>query len=302
MFASRPGFNSVSSSASLRRVKEPSNRRDERTDRTSVLFVVILSSFLAPFMISALNVALPAIGARFALDAVALGWVVTAYILAAAVVLLPAGRWADIHGRKATFLQGMVIYAVGSVLSAAAPSFGWLIVARVVNAVGAAMGFATGTAILMSVVPAHERGKVLGWNMAAVYLGLSLGPPLGGLIAHALGWRWIFIINALAGLVAVALTVWKLRGEWADARGEPFDGGGSAIYGLSLMALMAGCSLLPGALGAALLLASLAGLGVFVRWEIRSPSPLLDLTVFTRNAVFAFSNLAVMMLRISARP
>ena len=246
-------------------------------------------------MASALNVALPAIGDELSLDAVALGWVVTAYILAAAVLLLPFGRAGDIYGRKRTFLYGMVVYSIGSLLSAAAPSATWLILARVVNGAGAAMGFATGMAILMSVVSPQERGKMLGWNVSAVYLGLSLGPVLGGIITHDLGWRWIFGINAVAGLVGVAFTLWKMKGEWAEAGGEGFDAVGAVLYAATLVSLMYGASQLPNMLGLILLPASAVGLVLFVRWEMRARSPLFDVASFRNNTVFALSNLAALI-------
>ena len=95
----------------------PKESIPETAGRTAVLFVVVLSSFLAPFMMSAVNVALHVIGEHFALDAVALGWVVTAHILACAVFMLPCGRAGDIWGRKKIFLGGMIVYSAGSLLS-----------------------------------------------------------------------------------------------------------------------------------------------------------------------------------------
>ena len=266
-----------------------------RTERAIALSVVVLSSFLVPFMLSALNVALPAIGAEFAMDAVALGWVVTAFVLAAAVCMLPAGRIADIYGRKEVFLWGLIVYTLGALCSAVAPSVLVLIVSRLVNGAGAAMVFATGTAILMSIVAPAARGRALGWNVAAVYLGLSLGPFIGGLIAHAFGWRWIFGLNALAGAVATAFTLWKLKDEWAEACGERMDTGGALLYAVALVALMYGLSRLPQALGAALFSAGVLGLLLFARWERRCASPVFDFTVFSRNTVFTLSSLAALI-------
>jgi EmrB/QacA subfamily drug resistance transporter len=263
--------------------------------RAATLFVVVLSSFLVPFMLAALNVALPAMGTQFAMDAVALGWVVTAFILAAAVCMLPAGRIADLYGRKEVFLWGMLVYTLGSLFSAIAPSVGVLMASRIVNGAGAAMVFATGTAMLMSAVAPAERGQALGWNVAAVYLGLALGPFLGGIIAHDLGWRWIFGINALAGAFATVFTLWKLKGAKAEARGERFDTAGSLIYAVALVALMYGLSRLPRAEGAGLAVAGAFGLVLFARWEFRCASPVFDIAIFRRNSVFTYSCLAALI-------
>ena len=268
---------------------------EAKSDAAATVFVIVLSSFLAPFMASAMNVALPAIGAELSMDALDLGWVVTAYMLAAAVFLVPFGRAGDIYGRKRTFLLGAVVYALGSLVSAAAPSGAVLIAGRVINGAGAAMGFATGMAILMSVVPPQQRGTALGWNVAAVYLGLSLGPVLGGVIAHDLGWRWIFGISTVAGTVVIAFALRRMKGEWAEARGERFDFPGAVVYGVALVSLMYGCTLLPRGSGALLLAASaLAGAG-FVWWELRCRSPLFDVRIFRGNPVFALSNAAALI-------
>lgn len=261
----------------------------------AALFVVVLSSFLVPFMMAALNVALPAIGSEFALSAVSLGWVVTSYSLATAVVLMPFGRIGDLHGRKRVFVWGLVVFTLGAVLSAVAGTGAAFLAGRVVNGIGAGMNFATGMAILMTVVPPRQRGQALGWNVAAVYLGLSVGPALGGVIAHDFGWRWIFGVSALAAVAATVLSVWKLDGEWIESRGAAFDLGGSLLYAAALVALIAGCTMVPTPAGIGLVIASGLGFAGFVRWERRCASPMVDVSLFTANRVFAFSSLATLI-------
>jgi len=267
---------------------------DAATKRAALL-VATLSSFLTPFMGSSVNIALPSIGREFAMDAVLLGWVATSYLLAAAMFLLPFGRIADIHGRKRIFTYGILTYAVSSFLSAVAPSVILLISFRILQGIGGAMIFGTGIAILTSVFPASERGEVLGINVAAVYSGLSLGPFFGGFLTQQLGWRSIFFLNVPLSLIIIAFTLWKLKGEWAGAKGEKFDFVGSIIYAVSLPAMMYGFTLLPAISGAWLIGLGVLGLLAFIKWEIKAESPVLNINLFRNNRVFAFSNLAALI-------
>ena len=265
------------------------------SNKTPALIAATLTSFLTPFMGSAVNIALPTIGERFDLDAVSQSWVTLSFSLAAAVFLVPFGKLADIHGRKRIFAYGTLLFTVSTFLTGIATSAAMLLVCRVAQGIGSAMIFGTGVAILTSVYEPGERGRVLGINVAAVYLGLSLGPPLGGLLTQQLGWRSIFLVTVPLGVAAVAYVAWGLKGEWAEARGESFDLAGSAIYSVALVALMLGFSRLPKLLGGGLILAGLIGIGLFAVWEMRARSPALDLGLFSRNRVFAFSNLAALI-------
>jgi EmrB/QacA subfamily drug resistance transporter len=271
------------------------NPPTDKATKRAVLLVAATVSFLAPFMGSSINVALPTIGVEFAMDAILLSWVPTAYLLTLAVFLLPMGRLADIHGRKRTFMFGIVTYTATSVALALAPSATILIAARVAQGIGGAMIFSTSIAILTSVFPAKERGGALGISVSAVYLGLSLGPFLGGLLTQYFGWRSIFALNALLGVPIIALVVWKLKGEWAEARGERFDTVGTAIYAIMLIALIYGLSILPGTNGAVLIAVGLILFAVFLRVEKRTATPLLDVRLFTQNRLFGMSNLAAFL-------
>ena len=254
-----------------------------------------MAAFLTPFMGSAVNVALPRIGGEFRMNAITLGWVATSYILAAAIGLVPLGRLADMRGRKRVFVWGVVVFTLGSIASALAVSTTTLIVARVVQGLGGAMMFGTGTAILTSVFAPQERGRVLGINVATVYLGLSLGPTLGGVMTQALGWRSIFWACVPLGVAVVAVVVWKLKGEWFEAQGERFDIAGTVLYGVALFCLMYGFTLLPAVSGGLLVGVGLAGLAGFVVLERRIKSPVLDISLFSRNQVFALSNISALV-------
>jgi EmrB/QacA subfamily drug resistance transporter len=271
-----------------------SPRAHLQTERVA-LVVATLASFLTPFMGSATNVALPAVGRTFALDAVALSWVATAYLLSAAVFLVPCGRLADIHGRRLFFVRGLVVYSAASLVCALAPTAPLLLAARVAQGLGGGMIFGTSVALLSSVFPPGRRGEALGVNVAAVYLGLSLGPVLGGVLTEQLGWRSVFYVNAGLGGLTAALAAHGIRDEWVDAAGERLDVLGAALYGAGLAALMYGLGQLPGRPGAALAAGGVLLLVAFVRWERLATHPLVDLTLFVENRVFAYSNLAALI-------
>jgi len=270
------------------------NESDVVTKR-SALFIATLASFLFPLVGSSVNIALPVIGKDLEMDAVLLSWVATSFLLAAAMFLVPFGRLADIYGRKKIFTYGMLIHTIASFLSGIAATVTQLIIFRIIHGFGSAMLFGTAVAILTSVFPPHERGKALGINVAAVYLGLSLGPFLGGFLVQQFGWRSIFYANIPPGLLIIAMVLWKLKGEWAEAKGEKFDLNGSIIYSLSLIAIMYGFTLLPESKGFYLVLIGISGIVVFTKWESRVNHPVLNVNLFRTNKVFAFSNLAALI-------
>ncbi len=268
---------------------------DNPVNKKVVLLITTLSSFLAPFMGSSVFIGLPSIGKDFGMDVVMLSWVSLAYLLAAAMFLVPFGRIADIYGRKKIFKYGIIIDIIASILLAFSSSEMELIILRVFQGIGAAMIFGTSVAILTSVYPPGERGKALGITVAGIYLGLSLGPVIGGFLTHYFGWRSIFLSYVPLELIIIVLTFWKLDGEWADAKGEKLDVIGSAIYGFSLAALMYGFSSLTQMQGAWLILFSVTGLAVFIWWEMKVKAPVLDISVFKNNTVFTFSTLAALI-------
>ena len=217
--------------------------------KRSVLTVTAFASFLTPFMGSSVNLALPSIGDEFGVNAVTLNWIVSSYMLSTSILLLPAGRVGDILGRKKIFTAGLVIFTLTMILLTFTPNITWLIGARVLQGLGSAMLFGTNMAILTSVFPPGERGRAMGINVTAVYIGLASGPFLGGLLTRYLGWRSIFAFLVPMGIISLILIRTKMKDEWAEAKGESFDWQGAVIYGLSLAALMYGFSKLPSAAG-----------------------------------------------------
>jgi EmrB/QacA subfamily drug resistance transporter len=261
----------------------------------AVLFVATLSSFMGPFMISSVNVALPAIQQEFGADAVTLSWVATALLLAVAVFLIPLGKIGDIYGRKKIFTLGLVVYTLASLTGAFSISMPMLIAVRVFQGSGAAMFVTTGMAIVTSVFPPERRGRAIGFYVSAVYIGLSVGPFAGGLLTQHLGWRSNFGVVVPFGAASIWVTLKHLKGEWADAKGEKFDIPGSLLYSASVFLLVYGASLLPRLPAVYLILVGVIALMAFVRVELRTPQPVFDVRLFSGNKLFVFSCLAALI-------
>ena len=245
-------------------------------------------------MASAINIAIPSIGSQFSADVILLSWIPTAYLLAAAVFAVPFGRIADIYGMKKIFTLGIIIFTISSFLCAISPSIISLIAFRVLQGIGSAMIFVTGLAIITSVYPPKERGKAIGINIASVYIGLSLGPVLGGILTEYFGWRSLFIAVIPLGLLVLVLTTFKLKGEWAECKGESFDFSGSIIYSIALVILIYGFSILPSELGIILVILGVIGILAFALFELRIKNPVFEVRLF-KNITFGFSSLAALI-------
>lgn len=268
----------------------------DATLKRYTLTVVVMASFLTTFIGSSVNLAIPSIGRQFNSSAILLSWVVTGYLLTSAAFLVPFGRLADIMGRKRIFLTGIIVFSFASLACGLAWSAESLILFRVLQGVGSSMVFGNGMAMLTSVYPPQERGKVLGIYLSTVYVGLSLGPVLGGVLNHNLGWQSIFFLVFLIGLVVVVFTAFMLRGEWAGARGERFDLAGSVLYSVGLITFIYGMSSVSRHSWEIYVLAAGAAiLAFFVKYELGVDYPVLNMRLFTGNVTFAFSNLAALI-------
>ncbi len=264
----------------------------------SALIVSVISSFITPFMISSVNVALPAIQKAFleqGINAVLLSWIATTYLLAAGVSLVPMGRLADITGRKKILGLGFALFSLSSLCSVFSPNVYWLLVFRGLQGFGGGMIFGTGMAILTSVFPPQNRGRVIGLAVSAVYIGLSTGPFAGGLLTHYFGWRSLFLVVFFFSLLPLLVLVVFLKGEWADAAGEHYDLTGAVIYVPSLVGIIYGFSILPQVTGITLLSGGIIGLAAFIVRQKNLEEPLLQVDLYIKNRAFGLSNAAALI-------
>lgn len=260
------------------------------------LLLVCTTSFITPLMLSGVNVAIPAIAADFRTDAVLLSWIPTAYLLATAMCLLPAGRLGDLLGRKKVYLAGMAVMALGSVLAAASGDIRLLLASRVIQGLATALLATNGVPMLVSIFPPERRGGVVGMTTASVYFGLTGGPLIGGLCTHYLSWHAIFLIIIPVLAVLMLLTVKKLHGDWSGAPGQRFDLPGAALFALGICVLIVGLSLLPAPRSAGLILAGVVLLAGFLVLERRVTHPIMDVALLFENRLFLFSCLAALFL------
>jgi MFS family permease len=271
------------------------NISEDKSFKKSVLLVSTFAAFLTPFLTSAVNLALPSIGKELHANAISLGWVISSFILTSAIFLLPFGRLGDIIGRKKIFTLGILLFTISTFLIIFTHSIISLIILRIFQGFSSAMIFGTSMAILTSVFQPGERGRAIGINITATYLGLSLGPVIGGLLTHYFGWRSIFAFLVPFGIISLILIQRKIKTEWAEAVGEKFDWRGSIIYGIALASFMWGFSKLPSSLGWICIIVALLMAGVFLIFENKISTPVFDIRLIMGNRVFALSGIAALI-------
>jgi MFS transporter, DHA2 family, methylenomycin A resistance protein len=258
---------------------------------------VTLAQFMAVMSTSVVSVALPAIGRGLHASSTSLEWIVDAYVIVYASLLVAGGVLSDRRGRKGMFMAGVALFGFGSLVAGIAPSVGWLLVGRVVQGLGPAVVTPTSLAIISATFedPRGRAGAIGVWSSGSG-LALALGPAVGGLLVVGVGWRWVFLLNVPVALTVVGLAVRFIPLIPRRRTDAPFDWIGAAMtmagIGLLTFAIIEGPSRgwgSPLILGAFVVAVGL--LWAFVAWERRHESPLIDVSLFAR-APFTVANLA----------
>lgn len=252
-----------------------------------VMIATGLGIFLGTIDGSIVNVALPTISRDLGTTFATVQWVVIAYLLTLATLTLGIGRLGDMLGKKPIYTTGFTVFTVGSVLCGLAPGIAALIAARVVQAIGAAMIFSLGMAIITQAFPPSERGKALGISGALVSVGIVIGPSVGGFIVDQWTWRWIFMVNLPIGVIGTA-AAHRFVPDLPPPGGQRFDFKGAAVFFVALFAAMLGLSLAQNRtfvspLVLLLLTVGAAGTLLFVAIERRVEQPMLDLSLFSNR-------------------
>jgi EmrB/QacA subfamily drug resistance transporter len=268
---------------------------NQELSKRAILIIVVLTNFLTPFNGSSFNIALPSIASEYGLDAVTMSWTSLAYLLASAMFLIPFGRIADMYGRKRIFLSGITLFGISSALLASLPTSSTIVLLRALQGVGSAMIFGTSLAILVSVSAPEERGRMLGTSVAAVYVGLSAGPYLGGFLTKNFGWRSIFLVNVLISITIIVMTLTNIKMEWREEKGRTFDLLGAVSFSVMLLALMYGMSKMPHRSAILPIAVGLVMIGVFTYIEEHVDNPVLDLGIFRANRVYSLFNVSALI-------
>jgi EmrB/QacA subfamily drug resistance transporter len=257
-----------------------------------VMAAVAMGIFLATIDGSIVNIALPTLERTFGTDFATVEWVVLAYLLTMATLLLGVGRLADMKGKKRIYTAGFVVFTAGSVLCGLSPTVYWLVGARVLQGVGAAMILALGMAIVTEAFPPNKRGKALGISGAMVSVGVVIGPTLGGLLLSVLSWHWIFFVNLPVGILGTLMALRFIPSIRPSGR-QRFDFRGALTLLASLLSLLVAFSLsqrfgFTNPLVLALFAGWAGSLLLFVRTERHADQPMVDLRLF-RNRLFSIS-------------
>ena len=267
--------------------------------RWLLLAVACVGSFMGPVDITGVAVALPAMGRSLRLSFSEGLWVSAAYLLTYTLALVPMGRVADQWGRLRLWRVGVGLFAAMSLCIVVSPDPAVLLILRGVQGVGAALLASTATALVSAAFPIGERGRAIGLNVTAIYLGLAVGPLIGGFLVSALGWRWVFLVNIPVALAA--LLVSRRLHEPRPMHGRPqVDIPGTITLGVGLAAGLVPMTFgplwgwtAPGTL--ALIGLAAAALTAFVVIQRRSAQPLLDPRVFRGNRLFTAASAAALL-------
>jgi EmrB/QacA subfamily drug resistance transporter len=257
--------------------------------RWLVLGSICLAVFITSMALSAVNIAIPTIAKDLQADAVAVSWIPTSLLWGTIVLLLPAGRIADMVGRKKIYLVGVLSFSVTSMLVLLVDSIESLLVVRVLQGLSSSMIYGTGMAIISAVFANSNRGSALGWTSSAVYLGLTIGPVAGGWVTELSGWRSVFWmpvpLMAMAGLVVMA----SIRGDWKSETRERLDWLGMLIFIAWVSAFFLGISGLPEVRSFALVVLGIALLILFLKQQSQSEYPLVRVQGLRENRVLSRS-------------
>ena len=259
----------------------------------ATLLVAVITNFINPFSTSSLNVAVPHIGTEFHIGAANLTWIVLSFILTTVILAIPIGRIADIRGRESILKAGILLIGLASLGNIFAPNIVLFFVLRVVQGAGGAMIFATSTSILVDAFPLNRRGRVLGIAIAAVYTGGSCGPVIGGVLTHHYGWRSVFLFIAVWAAVAFTIAMIRLPKKEKVLNPQVLSKVSIVLYMIAIGLVTYGLTTLMQNHWSYLIL----GVGIvvtviFVRHELHTDMPVVDIRLLRSNTVFTFANLA----------
>ncbi len=276
-----------------------SSEQKEGQQKWLILMAVGIGTFMSALDGSVVNTILPVLRKSVSGSIASVEWIVTIYLLVLSGLLLSVGRLGDMQGYKKVYVSGFIVFIAGSILCGFAPTISTLVIFRGLQALGAAMLQANSPAILTSSFPTQQRGQALGLQAMMTYLGLTVGPSLGGWLTDQFGWRSVFFINIPVGIIALILSVRFIRKDALNAKREPFDYAGASLFTVGLITLLYGLNqghalgwnswpVLLSFFGAIALITG------FIFVESKSSKPMLDLRLF-KDRIFSSSVISAIL-------
>lgn len=260
----------------------------------AVILACYISGFIAPLLSTMMNLSLVNIGEEFDTGPHDLAYINSAFLLASVIFMVPFARLANIFGKKKMFVIGLLIIVVGCFIACLAPNFWIVVLGRGIIGIGAASLATMSVALITDVTPKESRGTVMGYNTMFIYMGLSLGPAIGGTLNDLIGWRLLFLLTVPLAAISIFLMVTGFRREiYTDPDGL-FDTKSSIIYGIAILLSMAGIMNLPQTWAIVCTVVGLLFLVLFVKTQIGNKQCLLNMSLF-KNWQFSGSNLAAFM-------
>jgi EmrB/QacA subfamily drug resistance transporter len=265
-----------------------------------IVLVISLGSFMAGLDATIVNIALPTIAKAFSITTVTSSWVLNAYLIVLVSLLLVSARLGDMKGYRKVFLAGFTVFTVGSVLCGLSPSIDFLILARVLQAVGGAIISALGAVMVTTYLSAALRGQALGIVAMFTMLGAALGPVIGGFLTSAFSWQFIFFVNVPVGIVAILLGLRVLPHAAPATPNSDLDLPGVVLITIALSTLIFGLTTIAGSArsaGVVALVIAVIFWPLFLLREKRAKMPLVNLKLF-KNRSFTFQNFDVMIIQM----
>lgn len=261
----------------------------------SAIVVGVSTAFVTTFAGSALNLAIPSMGNYFNMGASGVGWIVTIYVLVIAAFSTPFGKLADMTGRRRILIIGVAGFGIVSVATVFAPNTALLLAMRVVQGIAASMIFATNMPIAISAFPGKERGKAIGLVTSGTYVGLAMGPVLGGLLNNWFGWQAIFIFGACVSIFALAVVIKGVEKDAAEATELKQDVKGNVLYVIMIASFIYGLTAFNSVrFGWAFLAAAFIVGFLYVKTELKAENPMIDVRIFKSNMTYTLSNLTAL--------
>lgn len=260
-----------------------------------VVGTVCVGAFMAALDASIINIVLPVLKKEFHVRMHIIEWVSLIYLLTLAALIVPFGRMADLFGRRWMYTIGFTVFIIGSALCGFSNTLRFLLISRILQAVGAAMLQANSVSIVTSATPPKNRGKAIGIQASAQGIGLSLGPTIGGMLVSFFGWRWVFLVNLPIGLIGSLLALLILPRDVKVGKRAGFDYFGALFLAALLVSLIyfLNMGFKEGWTSITVVLSYIIfgiGLILFLFTETRTADPLVDLSLF-KNAAFSFGNI-----------